>query len=661
MTQTAYERHLERAHALMSRRVRSGAAGLAGEIAAAPVTHAALRALRSEVASAIGRQHAAFSAAFSDALRQAFIEFTRPPAARPAGQWLDLGAFEIMDESRIQDEIEVAQVVRILDEDCVVELRRLIKFEGALRRHEGVRVAASPIGPPCLARALWTASEGLGLQAPARAELVRSVARWLAPRLSEIYAAVRQAGFADASKLEAADRATADADAPEVVSPPTGFDVTRPGALYELMDLDEQRPVFAASTAHAPLGPGVPIADTEPMPLDGDDARIPDLIHSHREELAALQDATSARLAVALIGHLFDQIVADPQLTDAARDWITRIQPAVVQLATWDASLLQSHRHPAWALVNRVATQMTVDKAPPSPEFLQWLSETLAQVTAAPSTASFEAAVNQLVQSQRRQAQRRLTSVEGARDLLQRNASLEELVTQAKARLQRKLDSAHPPSQTRRFILTLWSLVVAQEWTALTPEKRRNSPAMDTAVDVIWSTDKARSRTDAPTLVAMIPELVDRVTAGMATVQLSDAMRKAWLDQIAAIHLHAMRRPVGDEAAAGPVTVDLELDDELPPAPPPAAPSPPPDAGSPVSRLQIGDSVTMQLHGDWTELQLLWMSDNGYFLLFAGPGDGSHSFTRKALEKMHGQGLLRTDDASSALQRAGEQLIRRRT
>ncbi len=234
-------------------------------------------------------------------------------------------------------------------------------------------------------------------------------------------------------------------------------------------------------------------------------------------------------------------------------------------------------------------------------------------------------------------------------------------MTQAKARLQRKLDSAHPPSQTRRFILTLWSLVVAQEWTALTPEKRRNSPAMDTAVDVIWSTDKARSRTDAPTLVAMIPELVDRVTAGMATVQLSDAMRKAWLDQIAAIHLHAMRRPVGDEAAAGPVTVDLELDDELPPAPPPAAPSPPPDAGSPVSRLQIGDSVTMQLHGDWTELQLLWMSDNGYFLLFAGPGDGSHSFTRKALEKMHGQGLLRTDDASSALQRAGEQLIRRRT
>ena len=657
MTQTAYERHLERAHALMSRRVRSGAAGLAGEIAAAPVTHAALRELRGAVANAMARQHAGFAAAFSDALRQAFTGFTQPPAARPAGQWVDLGAFEIMDESRIQDEIEVAQVVRILDEDCGVELRRLIQFEAALRRHEGVRVAASPIGPPCLARALWTASEGLGLPAPARAELVRSMARWLAPRLSEIYAAVRQAGFADASQLEAADRAVDDADAPSTAAPPTGFDVTRPGALYELLDLDEQRPVFAASTAHAPLGP---IADTQPMPLDGDDARIPDLIHSHREELAALQDATSARLAVALIGHLFDQIMADPQLSDAARDWIARLQPAVVQLATIDATLLQSHRHPAWTLVNRVATQMTVERGAPPAEFVQWLSESLAQVTAAPATASFEAAVERLAQWQRAQARRRLTSVEGALEVLQRNASQEELVTEAKARLQRKLDSAHPPSPTRRFILTLWSLVVAQEWTTLPPDKRRNSPAMDTAVDVIWSTDKARSRTDASTLVAMIPELVDRVTAGMATVKLSDAMRKAWLDQIAAIHLHAMRRPSGEAAAAGPVTVDLELDDELPPAPP-AAPSPPPDAGSPVSRLQVGDSVTMQLNGDWTELQLLWTSDNGYFLLFAAPGDASHSFTRKALEKMHAQGLLRTDDASSPLQRAGEQLIRRRT
>ena len=655
MTKTAYERHLERTHALMSRRVRSGAGGLSTEIGSAPVTNSTLRALRGEVATALARHHARFADAFGDALRQSFTEFTQPPVAKAPGQWLDLGAFEIMDDSRIQEEIEVAQVVRILDEDCTIELRRLIKFEAALRRHEGVRVAASPIGPPGLARALWAASEGMGLAAAARAELVRCVARWLAPRLSELYAAVRQAGFADASHLEAADRACEGAPDASNATPPTGFDVTRPGALFELMDLDEQRPVFAASTAHAPLAT---LPDTLPMPLDGDDARITGLIHSHREELAALQDATSSRLGVALIGHLFDQIVADPALSTEAREWIARLQASVVRLATHDATLLQSHRHPAWTLVNRIATTMTVDKGAPSSEFVQWLTDTVAQLAVDPSTAAFEAAVERLAQLRRKQAQRRLTSVEGALDLLRRNASLEELVGQARSRLERKLDSAQPPSKTRRFILTLWSLVVAQEWATLPQEAWRNSPTMDTAVDVIWSTDAARSRADASTLVAMIPELVDRLTAGMATVKLSDAMKKAWLDQLAAIHLHAMRRPLGEVAASGPITVDLELDDELPPAPPP--PAPPADASSPIAGLQIGDSVTMQLHGDWVDLQLLWTSDNGYFLLFAGAGEASHSFTRKALEKMLAQGLLRTADASSALQRASDEIIRRR-
>ncbi|MFL6697243.1 MAG: DUF1631 family protein [Vitreoscilla sp.] len=657
MTETAYERHLERAHSLMSRRVRSGAAALSGEIASAPVSHPTLRALRGDVATAFARQHARFSVAFAEALLQAFAEFTRPPAAKAPGQWLDLGAFEIMDESRIQDEIEVAQVVRILDEHCAVELRRLIKFEAALHRDELVRAAASPIGPPCLARALWTASEALGLLEPVRAELVRSMARWLAPRLNEIYAALRQAGFTDASQLEAADRACEMPEDAASVVPATGFDVTRPGALFELLDLDEQRPVFEASTAALPFAP---VADTLPMPLDGDDARIPGLIHSHREELAALKEATSARLGVALIGHLFVQIVADPALSNEAREWIARLQPSVVRLATQDATLLQSHRHPAWTLVNRIVTHMRADKGPPAPGFTQWLAEAVAQVCADPSTATFQAAVDRLAQWQRKQAQRRLTSVEGALDLLRRNASLEELVGQAKARLQRKLDSAQPPSQIKRFVLTLWSLVVAQEWTALAPDAQRDSPAMDTAVDLIWSTDATRSRADAPTLVAMMPGLVERLTAGMATVQLSDAMKKAWLEQIAAIHLHAMRRPLGAEAAAGPVTVDLQLEDELPPAPPPPAVNPPPDAASPIAALQVGDSVSMQLDGEWTDLQLLWTSENGYFLLFAGSGEASRSFTRKALDKMVAQGLLRSADASSALQRASDKILRGR-
>ncbi len=644
----------------MTRRMRSCAASLAAEIVRVPVANATLRAVRGEVAATLARHHAAYATGFAEALQQSFAEFTRPPKPAAPGQWLNLGDLEIMDDSRIQDEIEVAQVVHILGESCGVELRRLLKFEEGLRMSEGVRVAASPIGPPGLARALWAGAEGLHQGVAARVETVRCAARWFAPRLAEFYAALRQAGFADASHREAADRATAPSDEAETTSPPTGFDVTRPGALYELLDLDEQRPVFAASEqAMLP-----PIADTLPMPLDGDDARIPDLIHSHREELMALQDATSARLAVALIGHLFTQIVADPALSPEAREGIGRLQPAVVRLAQQDATLLQSHRHPVWTLINRIATHKGADQGEPEPEFLQWLAATAVQIEADPSAAAFEAAGERLTQWQRTQAQRRLTGVEGALELLRRNAAQEELVQRARAKLQRKLDSAQPPPAVKRFILTLWALVVAQEVAtraheaAARPHAPRTSPAMDTAVDLIWSTDAARSLADSATLVDLIPELVDRLTAGMATVQLSDAIRKAWLDQLAAIHLHVLRRPSGTAPTSGPVTVDLELDDEVPPAAP--APARAPDPADPLGALQAGDTVAMQLHGDWLDVQLLWISDNGRFLLFSGANGGSHSFTRKALGKMLEQGLLRITEPRSALERASDEIIRRR-
>ncbi len=657
VTTTPFERHLERAHAAMTRRLRSGAGRLAAEIVSAPVTGVTLRTLRSQAAAALARQHAAFAAAFDEALLQSFAAFTRPPAPKPPGQWLDLGDLEILDDTRIQDEIEVAQVVQLLSDECGVELRRLIKFEEALRRGEDVRVTASPIGPPALARALWAGSEALGLPVEARAEAVRSAARWLAPRLATIYAAVRQAGFADASHLEAADREAAQsAGEPATVPRSTGFDVTRPGALFELLDVDDQRPAFAASAVPSPQ-PAPPVADTLPMPLHGDDARIPDLIHSHREELAALQDGPSARLVVGLIGHLFAQIVADPALSPPAREWIVRLQPAVVRLATDDATLLQSHRHPAWTLINRIATHLDVAKGPPAPGFLQWLAAAVDQLAAAPSAAAFAAAGERLTQWQREQAQQRLSGVEGALDVLRRNASQEELVARARARLQRQLDSAQPPKQVRRFILTLWALVVAQEMAGGDAQAAGTSPTMDVAADLIWSTDAARSRGDAPTLVALVPELVERLTAGMATVQLSDAIRATWLDQLAAIHLHVLRRPTGTEPTSGPVTVDLSLDDALPPAPPPA----PADSSDPLAALQVGDAVEMQLHGDWISAQLLWTSENGQFLLFSDAvNGGSHSFTRTALRKMLAEGLLRTADARSALERASEELYRRR-
>ncbi len=655
MREAPYERHVDRAVAAITRRLSACLESLAADIERTPVAGAAMRATRAEAASTMARHSLVFLSGFNDALKHSLDEFVRAPILDEA---LNLGELELMDDARIQEEIDVAQVAQILAADNGEALHRLLKFESALRRSEGVKVTSSPIGPPALARALWRGSEALNLSLAARTEAVRAAARSLERSLGDVYKAVRKAGIADSVHE--------DIDDPQDLPPPSGFDLTRPGALFELLEPGEVGPPDVASD---------PVlrqdgAASQPTPRDGAGHRSPEIVPRRRGEPEALKDSAGSRRVLDLVGLLFEQIMADPTLSVEARAWLGRLHPCVVRLAGSDASLLQSHRHPAWMLVNGIAAQMMSDDGPVSPEFQRWLTSNVEQITADPSAAAFESAFGRLAHWQRAQAEDRLSEATSALELLRRNASLENQVATARSRLQRKLDSALPPSSVKRFVLTLWSLVCAQEMASPKADAASTASAMDIAIDLIWSTDAARSRADSPTLLAMMPILVEQLSAGMVAVGVPEAHRQAWLDKFAAHHLQALGRAAG-AAVMAPITVDLALDDELPPPASEATPILPPEsrlslpyAGEPqplASDLQVGDCLGLQLHGDWTDVQLLWMSDCGQFLLFAGMHNKrSHSFTRRALVLMEAEGMLRTVEERSALERATDEIVRRR-
>ena len=117
-----------------------------------------------------------------------------------------------------------------------------------------------------------------------------------------------------------------------------------------------------------------------------------------------------------------------------------------------------------------------------------------------------------------------------------------------------------------------------------------------------------------------------------------------------------MHRSAEDAQTDMPLTIDLALEDELPPAEAPAAEPfvlrglPPPV--DPVAALAIGDSLALQLQGEWVDVALVWRSDNGHFLLLARPDGRSLSVTRSSLQRLLDEGLARTADAASALARA---------
>jgi hypothetical protein len=708
MSTAAHRRHLERARESLVHALGEAAQAMPVEIGRRTGADLALRSLRAEVADTFARFHPAFTSSFAAALERA-----AEGASRPRGEMrFDLDALEIMDDQRVQEEIEVVQAAQALSDEASAPLHRLLRLESMLRAETAQRTQASPAGPAAIGRALWQASERLPLSLAGRSEAVRGTVRLLAPRLGPIYdalvaqaeteagvsvalggvqaasartapsaagAAAAAAGSPRRRGTDAAARAAApvvaagrddgrdagdEDDDEDDEDEDSHFDVTRPGALQELLDTSGARGVDVEFDQLQSE-----IAPTQPMPLDGDDLRVPELIHRHRDALAALDGTPAPGAAQALITRIFGEILGDPALPADAVLWVGRLAPAVVQLAATDPELLRTHRHPAWTFVNRLVMLLAEHPSSRPPEFAKWVQAVSGAVLAEPTSARFEEACRRLAHWRTEQARRRLTSVEPALDLLRRNAALEPQVEAARLRLGRRLDAAGAGQTVRRFVLTVWSLECAQEALAAKPAPRGEPDAWDVATDLIWSTSSARSRADSPTLMPLIPPLVERLRTGMARVGLGAEHRDAWLDRLAALHVKAMQRRPEDADVDAPLTIDLKLEDAAPSAFGDDVARAAEAAGGAVSgpgvdalaALEVGDVLAMRVDDVWTDVQLLWMSENGHFLLFASPGGASHSVTRRALGRMLAEGLVRTAEGRSALQRATQRISRLRS
>jgi hypothetical protein len=78
-----------------------------------------------------------------------------------------------------------------------------------------------------------------------------------------------------------------------------------------------------------------------------------------------------------------------------------------------------------------------------------------------------------------------------------------------------------------------------------------------------------------------------------------------------------------------------------------------------VDALRVGDFERLFVQGRWQRVQLLWRSEQGLFLLFAGESAGrTHSITRRALERLAGAGLIQPLQTRSLVQRAIDSLSR---
>jgi len=262
------------------------------------------------------------------------------------------------------------------------------------------------------------------------------------------------------------------------------------------------------------------------------------------------------------------------------------------------------------------------------------------------------------------------------RELLERNLS------------QRLVDQMVPMRTSpgvRRFVTATWAKVLAESVLRFGEQDDATRGYVKLVDELLWSVqlpDHPRSR---QRLLALLPNLLARLRAGMALIDLPGADQERLLDELMAIHTEALRP--GGRAGAGNLSPEqivqrLRDEDLAPPASMPLAfadsvidlgsmetvpaemmLSEPAkradDMARHVDQLRPSDRLRLFLVGRWARVQLLWRSEHSMYYLFAGETPGrTYSVTRRALERLAAEGLMQTPEARTLVERALDSVMR---
>lgn len=605
---------------------------------------------------ALQRQHdllvQALSQAMAERIREAAREST--PTLVPRHQTLSLDALTLVDEHQAEEDIEVSRTITLIEATAEWELSEVQAYTAALRGEATIRKEANPVRPEVYARALSQAARAIALSQPSRMLLLRTAGKLLADSLKAQYAALCRK-LAQQGIQPLAFRAVA-----TPMAPAARVDITRPGALHGL--LDRVRPAAAGT----PAGSSLP-------PISGQPATM---------ERAQVED---------LLSRLFGQILADPRLLAPVKEVLGELQPSVLRVALRDPALLQQHDHPTWQLLNRVASHCAGYSNPADErltDFLRFLQDLIARVTSAPHADSqlYRDAlqeVNDYLDARSREALERSRQ---AMEALQRAEHKERLRSVLRQQV-RQMQGRPLSEPLRDFLFGPWVDAMTESLIRHGENSAETAELLRTVDDLLWSVQPMPVPADRERLRAMLPDLLARVQAGLDLIAWPKPQREVLFTELMARHAESLRPPppgaekpaeraeheltpeeivqrMREESSVLPFDPDEPADrGTLPTVPVGLMTDSDTQAGREareawMSRLVPGTWFHLFVQGVWTNAQLMWASDNGQLFMFSSQHAGqSHSLTRRAVERLLGEGLITLLEDRSLVQRAVDSMM----
>lgn len=438
------------------------------------------------------------------------------------------------------------------------------------------------------------------------------------------------------------------------------FSHTVPTALDVLSELEEQGLVAAGMklTRHAP-----------PMPV----AKL-------RARFKTGAKTLGQSLAIEVVGLMIEQMANDERLLPPVRQIVASVEPAFLQLAVTDPRFFSDKSHPARRLLEAITSESlgyASEGATGFSEFLQHLQEIAASLAAdnANDSDHFASLLQTFEHLQNRNSpENRRTQRLAVQALLQaekRNSMAVKIASEIRM---------HPDFIDCNRVITAfltgpWAQVMARERLSeqsVTPGNGANIFSL-TLGDLLWSLDSQQVAGHRRRLVKMIPNLLESLRKGLATIDFPVEHSQPFFNHLMALHqdvlktwketasgeaksTHSLEKMFvsSEEANAGPLWLapsevrhsgfiqdpdasSTELSVKKLNDPHESMPgdlSAQAGANEESIDLNVGDWVDLLVEMQWLRAQLTWMSPGNTLFMFTSQGGRKHSMTSRVLRHL---------------------------
>jgi hypothetical protein len=674
------------------------------------------RAHHADIVKALQRDASLYERTFVESLRRRVnedIDGQRDPAFAEGKTSLG-GSLELMDESRVEVDIEISRAMQLIDTTAEWELRELQTFTSTLTGERHVNADSNPFRPLIYASALWDAACA-AINSPTQRGIVLRTSAGVAAGL------LKNAWAAASTRLEGEG---VQPGAYRTVVLPSGAsfgrfaapEPSRTGAMSSLLSS------MPSATYDASGGAGDSTGAVHGVRSDGTMRRNPELeqallrldellrhlpgetslsgrgtpgspganrLQQHRAALVASASEPIDRQVIELVTRLFESLLADSQLPTPFRPIFARMQIAVLRVALAETAVLDSYEHPVWNLLDRIGEASLGYSRLEDPRLSAFLAFATAVAeemagASAPDTALFRRGLNRIDVFLSEQLQGQLKAAQASVDALQLAERREILQQHLTQRLTDQMVAVRTSPAIRRFITGTWAKVIAENMLRHGEQSEATMSDLKTVDDLLWSLKIPDHPQSRQRLLQLLPALLQRLRVGMELVALPVPEQQGVLNELMAIHTEALRPGTRGTGSLTPEEIVQRMRDEVVPETPPPRSfsdsvidlssmetvpaehlpssgdrSAEDDPGRRIESLRAGDRQRIFLQGRWCRVQLLWRSDRSLFFLFAGESPArTHSITRRALERLSSAGLVQPIESRPLVPRAVDRMMR---